>query len=513
MGVASAWLILDPGKCVLIDKGFGEPIVCNDGVTIAKELELKDPTENLGARMIREAAERMAQEVGDGTTTATLLAHAIFAEGVRNVSAGASAIDLKRGIDRGVRAAVAVLRGLSRPVKTRLEKAQVATISAHNDAAMGELVADAVERVGGEGVISVEEAKGTETRLEVVEGMQFDRGYLSPYFVTDPDRMECVLQRPLILVTDRKIAVMKDFLPILEEIVKVGRPLLIVAEDVEGDALATLVVNKLRAALQCAAVKAPGYGDRRKAMLEDIAVLTGGEVASEELGLKLEHLTPAHLGSARRVVVARETTTIVEGAGDREVIQGRIDQLRKQIKEEKSDYDREKLQERLARLSGGVAVIHVGAPTEAELKSRKEAFEDGRRERRKGRGGHLGSPQGGDPIRRLPESRNRRVLSIDGVWVVPSQSHALAGQDGLRVSSVSSIDGGCHEGSGSDGKGALNLPRRRGAHDCCTRHVGARHRGRADRRCRGEARRDHHRPRHLHGRLLHGRVAPLDAHQ
>jgi chaperonin GroEL len=363
-------------KCVLIDKGFGEPIVCNDGVTIAKELELKDPTENLGARMIREAAERMGEEVGDGTTTATLLAHAIFSEGVRNVSAGASAIDLKRGIDRGVRAAVEVLRGLSRPVKTRREKAQVATISAHNDAAMGELVADAVERVGGEGVISVEEAKGTETRLEVVEGMQLDRGYLSPYFVTDPDRMECVLERPLILVTDRKIAVMKDFLPILEEIVKVGRPLLIVADDVEGDALATLVVNKLRAALQCAAVKAPGYGDRRKAMLEDLAVLTGGEVASEELGLKLEHLTPAHLGSARRVVVARETTTIVEGAGDRKVIQGRIEQLRKQIKEEKSDYDREKLQERLARLSGGVAVIHVGAPTEAEMKSRKEAFED-----------------------------------------------------------------------------------------------------------------------------------------
>jgi chaperonin GroEL len=363
-------------KCVLIDKGWGDPIVCNDGVTIAREVQLDDPTENLGARMMREAAERTGQEVGDGTTTSTLLAHAIFAEGVRNVAAGASAIDLKHGLDRGVRTAVAALRALSRPVKTRLEMEQVATISAHNDLAIGAVVADAVERVGGEGVISVEEAKGTETRLELVEGMQFDRGYLSPYFVTDAERMECVLERPLMLVTDRRITVMKDLLPILEEVVKMGRPLLIVAEDVEGDALATLVVNKLRGALQCAAVKSPGFGDRRKAMLEDIAVLTGGQVASEELGLELAHLTPAHLGSARRVVVSRDATTIVEGAGDRKVIAGRVEQLRRQIREEKSDYDREKLQERLARLSGGVAVIHVGAPTESELKSRKEAFDD-----------------------------------------------------------------------------------------------------------------------------------------
>ncbi|GEJ59241.1 chaperonin GroEL [Anaeromyxobacter diazotrophicus] len=363
-------------KCVLIDKGWGEPIVCNDGVTIAKELQLDDATENLGARMMREAAQRTGDEVGDGTTTATLLAHAIFADGVRNVAAGASAIELKHGLERGVRAAVGALRKLSRPVKSRLEKEQVATISAHNDAVMGALVADAVERVGGEGVISVEEAKGTETRLELVEGMQLDRGYLSPYFVTDADRMECVLERPLILLTDRRISLMKDLLPVMEEVVKLGRPLLIVADDVDGDALATLVVNKLRAAIQCAAVKAPGFGDRRKAILEDLAVVTGGQVASEDVGLKLEHVTAAQLGSARRVVVARETTTVIKGAGDRDAIGARAEQLRRQLKEENSDYDREKLEERLGRLVGGVAVIHVGAPTEAELKSRKEAFED-----------------------------------------------------------------------------------------------------------------------------------------
>jgi chaperonin GroEL len=363
-------------KCVLIDKRWGEPIVCNDGVTIAKELEVEDPTENLGIRMIREAAERTGDAVGDGTTTATLLAHAIYADGVRNVAAGASAIELKHGLDRGLRAAVAKLRALSRPVTTRREKAQVATISAHNDATMGELVADAVERVGGEGVISVEEAKGTETKLEVVEGMQIDRGYLSPYFVTDPERMECVLEKALILLTDRRLTVMKDLIPLLEEVVKAGRPLLVVADELEGEALATLVVNKVRGSLLCAAVKAPGYGDRRKDMLQDLAVLTGGRVASEELGVKLEHLTFGDLGTARRVVVARETTTIIGGGGDRAAIHARTEQLRRQIREAKSDYDREKLEERLAKLAGGVAVIHVGAPTEAELKSRKEAFED-----------------------------------------------------------------------------------------------------------------------------------------
>jgi chaperonin GroEL len=363
-------------KCVLIDKRWGEPIVCNDGVTIAKELEVDDPTENLGVRMIREAAERTGDAVGDGTTTATLLAHAIFAEGVRNVAAGASAIELKHGLDRGLRAAVARLREISRPVTTRREKAQVATISAHNDAAMGDLVADAVERVGGEGVISVEEAKGTETMLEVVEGMQFDRGYLSPYFVTDADRMECVFESALILLTDRRLTVMKDLIPLLEEVVKAGLPLLIVAEEIDGEALATLVVNKMRGTLLCAGVKAPGFGDRRKEMLQDLAILTGGRVASEELGVKLEHLALGDLGKARRVVVARETTTIIGGGGDKAAIQARTEHLRREIRETKSDYDREKLQERLAKLAGGVAVIHVGAPTEAELKSRKEAFED-----------------------------------------------------------------------------------------------------------------------------------------
>jgi chaperonin GroEL len=363
-------------KCVLIDRRWGEPIVCNDGVTIAKELEVEDPTENLGVRMLREAAERTGDAVGDGTTTATLLAHAILAEGVRNVAAGASAIDLKHGLDRGLRAAVASLRSLSRPVTTRREKAQVATISAHNDAAMGELVADAVERVGGEGVVSVEEAKGTETTLEVVEGMQLDRGYLSPYFVTDADRMECVLEDALVLLCDRRISLMKDLLPLLEEVVKAGRPLLVVAEEVEGEALATLVVNKMRGALPCAAVKAPGFGDRRKELLQDLAVLTGGKVASEDLGIKLERLAVGDLGRARRVVVARETTTLIGGGGDRDRIRARTEELRRQIRETKGDYDREKLQERLAKLAGGVAVIHVGAPTEAELKSRKEAFED-----------------------------------------------------------------------------------------------------------------------------------------
>ena len=363
-------------KCVLIDKSWGAPIVCNDGVTIAKELEVEDPTENLGIRMIREAAERTGEAVGDGTTTATLLAHAIFADGVRNVAAGASAIELKHGLDRGLRAAVASLRALSRPVTTKREKAQVATISAHNDAVMGDLVAEAIERVGGEGVVSVEEAKGTETTLEVVEGMQFDRGYLSPYFVTDADRMECVLEDTVVLLTDRRITVMNDLIPLLEEVVKSGHPLLVVAEEVEGEALATLVVNKVRGTFRCVAVKAPGFGDRRKDMLQDLAILTGGRVVSEELGVKLEHLRLVDLGRARRVVVARETTTIIGGAGEKTAIQARTEQVRRQIRETKSDYDREKLQERLAKLAGGVALIHVGAPTEAELKSRKEAFED-----------------------------------------------------------------------------------------------------------------------------------------
>jgi chaperonin GroEL len=363
-------------KSVLIGKKWGSPIVCNDGVTIAKEIELKDPEENLGAQMIRQAAERTGDAVGDGTTTSALLAHAILSEGLRNVAAGASAIDLKRGLERGLKAAVAGLKRVSRPVTGKLEKAQIATVSAHNDAKIGELVAEAIERVGDEGVVSVEEAKTTETTLEVVEGMQLDRGYISPYFVTDPSRMECTLEGPVVLVYEQKISSLKSLVPFLEEVAKLGRPLLIIAEDVEGDALATLIVNRLRGALPCAAVKAPGFGDRRKEMLQDIAILTGGQVVAEELGTKLEHATPSQCGRAERIVITKDTTTIVGGGGSRQRIADRVAELRKQIIDTKSDYDREKLEERLAKLAGGVAVIRVGAPSEAELKASKDAFDD-----------------------------------------------------------------------------------------------------------------------------------------
>lgn len=363
-------------KCVLIEKKWGKPIVCNDGVTIAKEVELKDPEENLGARMIREAAEKTGDAVGDGTSTSTILAHAIFAEGLKNVAAGASAIDLKRGLDRGLSVAVAAIKALSRPVESRKEKVQVAAISAHNDTSIGEIVADAVEKVGREGVISVEEAKGTETALEVVEGMQFDRGYLSPYFVSDPEKMLAVLEEPLIFLYEKKLTSVKDLIPLLEHIAQARRPLLIVAEDVEAEALATLVVNKLRGVLTCVAVKAPGYGDRRKAMMEDLAVLTGGQFYAEELGLKIENIILSQLGTAKRVEVDKDNTTVIGGGGKKEAIQGRCGDLRKQIEKTTSSYDKEKLEERLAKLAGGVAVIRVGAPTEAEMKSRKEAFDD-----------------------------------------------------------------------------------------------------------------------------------------
>jgi len=363
-------------KSVLIEKKWGAPIVCNDGVTIAKEFDLKDPEENLGARMLRQAAEKTGDMVGDGTSTATVLAHAMFADGVRNVVAGASAIDIKRGLDRAAKRAIETLRALSRPVKTRKEKAQVGAISAHNDSAIGDLVADAMEKVGGEGVITAEESKTTETTLEVVEGMQFDRGFLSPYFITNPESMEAVLEDALILISDRKINVLKDLLPLLDQIVKAGRPLLVVAEDVEGEALATLIVNHIRGTLKSCAVKAPGFGDRRKAMLQDIAVLTGGQVVSEDLGLKLEHVIIEQLGSAKRIVADKDNTTIIGGAGDRKQIDGRIEQIRREIEKTTSDYDKEKLQERLAKLSGGVAVIRVGAPAESEMKSKKEALDD-----------------------------------------------------------------------------------------------------------------------------------------
>jgi chaperonin GroEL len=363
-------------KCVLIEKKYGRPIVCNDGVTIAREIELKDPEENLGAQMLREAAERTGDAVGDGTSTAVVLAHAIYSEGVRNVAAGASAIDLKRGLDRAVKAGVEALKALSRPVQSRREKVQIATVSAHNDPTIGELVTDAVERVGSEGVISVEEAKATETVLEVVEGMQFDRGYLSPYFVTDPAKMEAALDEPFIMLYDKKINTMKDLLPILEQVARMSRSLLIIAEDVEAEALATLVVNKLRGVLPCAAVKAPGFGDRRKVLLQDIAILSGGQVVAEELGVKIENVTLSQLGQAKRVVIDKDNTTIIGGGGDKQAIEARAAEIRKQIEEATSTYDREKLQERLAKLTGGVALIRVGSPSEAEMKNRKEAFED-----------------------------------------------------------------------------------------------------------------------------------------
>ena len=363
-------------KSVLIEKKWGAPIVCNDGVTIAKEFDLKDPEENLGAQMLRQAAEKTGDLVGDGTSTSTILAHAIFADGLRNVVAGASAIDIKRGLDRATKSAIEALKALSRPVATRKEKAQVATISAHNDPAIGELVAGAMEKVGGEGVITVEESKTTETMLDVVEGMQFDRGFLSPYFITSPEKMEAVLEDAFVLLSDRKIGALKDLIPLLEQVAKAARPLLVVAEDVEGEALAGLIVNQIRGSLKSCAVKAPGFGDRRKAMLQDMAELTGAMVVSEELGLTLEHVTVEQLGRAKRVVVDKDNTTIIGGGGDRKRIDGRIEQIRREIEKTTSDYDREKLQERLAKLAGGVAVIRVGAPTEAEMKSRKEALDD-----------------------------------------------------------------------------------------------------------------------------------------
>jgi chaperonin GroEL len=363
-------------KAVLIERKWGKPLVCDDGVTIAKEVELKDPEENLGVQMLREPAERTQTAVGDGTTTSMLLAHAIVTEGMRNVVAGTSAIGLKRGLDKACKLVIASLKAQSKTVSTRKEKAQVATISAHGNIQVGELVADAIERVGGDGVITVEEAKGTETQLEVVEGMQFDRGFLSAYFVTDADGMKSELNDAYVLLYDKKISTMQPLLPLLEHVVKAGKPLLIVAEDVEAEALATLVVNKVRGTLHCVAVKAPGFGDRRTAMLQDIALLTGGQVVSEDLGSKLEKVTVDMLGRAKRVVVDKDNTTIVGGEGKKETIHARLEQLRREAKKTTSDYDREKLEERIAKLSGGVAVIRVGAASETELKNRKDAFDD-----------------------------------------------------------------------------------------------------------------------------------------
>jgi chaperonin GroEL len=364
------------GRNVILEKSFGAPAITKDGVTVAKEIELEDKFENMGAQMVREVASKTSDVAGDGTTTATILAQAIYREGARLVAAGTNPMALKRGIDRAVGLVVDELHKISKPTKDQKEIAQVGTISANNDASIGNIIADAMSKVGKEGVITVEEAKSMETTLEVVEGMQFDRGYSSPYFVTNPEKMEVSLEEPYILVHEKKISAMKDLLPLLEQIAKMGKPLLIVAEDVEGEALATLVVNKLRGTLQVAAVKAPGFGDRRKAMLEDISILTGGQVISEDMGWKLENVTVKELGSCRKIVIDRDNTTIIDGAGSREAIEGRVKQIRAQIEETTSDYDREKLQERLAKLVGGVAVIRVGAATEIEMKEKKARVED-----------------------------------------------------------------------------------------------------------------------------------------
>src|SRR5271167_3993143 len=364
------------GRNVVLEKSFGAPTVTKDGVTVAKETELEDKFENMGAQMVKEVASKTSDVAGDGTTTATVLARQIFTEGIKMVAAGHDPMSLKRGINRAVEAITGELKNLSKPTKDRKEIAQVGTISANNDSTIGDIIAEAMEKVGKEGVITVEEARGLETQLEVVEGMQFDRGYLSPYFVTDPERMEVRLEDAYILIQEKKISSMKDLLPILEAIAKSGKPLLIIAEDIEGEALATLVVNKIRGTLTCCAVKAPGFGDRRKAMLEDIAILTGGKVISEELGLKLENITLTDLGRAKRIVVDKDNSTIIDGAGKKVDIEGRIKQIRAQIDETTSDYDREKLQERLAKLVGGVAVIRVGAATEMEMKEKKARVED-----------------------------------------------------------------------------------------------------------------------------------------
>ncbi|MBI5376363.1 MAG: chaperonin GroEL [Candidatus Schekmanbacteria bacterium] len=364
------------GRNVVLDKSFGSPNITKDGVTVAKEIELEDKFENMGAQMVREVASKTSDIAGDGTTTATVLAHAIFREGMKNVTAGSNPMALKRGIEKAVAVVVEELKKMSKPTKDKKEIAQVGTISANNDSTIGNLIAEAMDKVGKDGVITVEEAKSMETSLEVVEGMQFDRGYLSPYFVTDAERMECILEDPYILIHEKKISNMKDLLPLLEKIAKTGRQFLIISEEVEGEALATLVVNKLRGTLHCSAVKAPGFGDRRKAMLEDIAILTNGQVIAEDLGLKLENVGLDDLGTCKKIVIDKDNTTIIEGKGDASNIQGRVKQIKAQIEESTSDYDKEKLQERLAKLVGGVAVINVGAATETEMKEKKARVED-----------------------------------------------------------------------------------------------------------------------------------------
>ncbi|HKZ97409.1 MAG TPA: chaperonin GroEL [Hyphomicrobiaceae bacterium] len=440
-------------KSVLIQRKWGAPLVCNDGVTIAKELTLEDAEENLGAQMLRQAAEKTGEVVGDGTSTSTLLAHAILADGIRNVVAGASAIDIKRGLERGAAATVKTLKAMSRPVKERKERAQVGAVSAHNDAAIGELVADAMEKVGTEGVITVEESKTTETALDVVEGMQFDRGFISPYFITNAEKMECVLEDACVVICDRKVSPLKDMIPLLEQIAKSGRPLLVIAEDVEGEALATLIVNQIRGTLKSCAVKAPGFGDRRKAMLQDIAVLTGGQVIAEELGLKLEGVNIDQLGRAKRVVVDKDATTIVGGGGDRRAIDERVQQIRREIEKTTSDYDRDKLKERLAKLAGGVAVIRVGAPSESEMKSRKEALDDAISATKAAVAEGI-VPGGGLALLRCTEALAREEAACEGdertgVQILKRALTAPARQ----IAENSAVDGGVVVARMLDGKG------------------------------------------------------------
>src|SRR5688500_8129012 len=409
------------GRNVVIDKKFGAPTITKDGVTVAKEIELSDPLENMGAQMVKEVATKTSDLAGDGTTTATVLAQAIFREGLKNVTAGANPMAIQRGIAKAVAAVVEELKRISVPTAGKKEIAQVGSISANNDKEIGDLIAEAMEKVGKDGVITVEEAKGLETTLETVDGMQFDRGYLSPYFVTDPEKMEAVLEDALILIHDKKISSMKDLLPILEKVAQLGRPLLIIAEDLEGEALATLVVNKLRGTLRVCAVKAPGFGDRRKAMLQDVTILTGGNVISEEVGFKLENATVADLGKAKRIVIDKDNTTIIDGAGEANGIKGRIDEIRVAIDKSTSDYDREKLQERLAKLAGGVAVIHVGAATETEMKEKKARVEDALHATRAAVEEGIG-PGGGVALLRIQDSlRNFKIPESDeqiGVAIV-----------------------------------------------------------------------------------------------
>ena len=440
-------------KSVLIQRKWGAPLVCNDGVTIAKELTLEDAEENLGAQMLRQAAEKTGEVVGDGTSTSTLLAHAILADGIRNVVAGASAIDIKRGLERGAAATVKTLKAMSRPVKERKERAQVGAVSAHNDAAIGELVADAMEKVGTEGVITVEESKTTETALDVVEGMQFDRGFISPYFITNAEKMECVLEDACVVICDRKVSPLKDMIPLLEQIAKSGRPLLVIAEDVEGEALATLIVNQIRGTLKSCAVKAPGFGDRRKAMLQDIAVLTGGQAIAEELGLKLEGVNIDQLGRAKRVVVDKDATTIVGGGGDRRAIDERVQQIRREIEKTTSDYDRDKLKGRLAKLAGGVAVIRVGAPSESEMKSRKEALDDAISATKAAVAEGI-VPGGGLALLRCTEALAREEAACEGdertgVQILKRALTAPARQ----IAENSAVDGGVVVARMLDGKG------------------------------------------------------------